>query len=207
MHKKYFILPLLCLAFACKQKTVTNLHAVTSTKDTTKLPLVSAAQLIDPGKSIGLTHLNESLDSVILSLGKPDRGDAAMGAAFTTWFAKHDTLGNQTDIYSHRTMGGPDENISHVKLIRVTSPYFKTVQGVGTGLTLTEIAKHFHTEHIADYIKATDTLMVYDDAKEGISFEIDKTGKCTGVSIHKPKDSSTGYLSLHPGSQYLRVKK
>jgi hypothetical protein len=207
MHKKYFILPLLCLAFACKQKTVTNLHAVTSTKDTTKLPLVSAAQLIDPGKSIGLTHLNESLDSVILHLGKPDRGDAAMGAAFTTWFAKHDSLGHETDIYSHRTMGAKDEAINHVKLIRVTSPYFKTVQGVGTGLSLTEIGKHFHVEHIADYIKTSDTLMVYDDAKEGISFEIDKTGKCTGVSVHAPKDASTGYLSLHPGSTYLRVKK
>ncbi|OKS88585.1 hypothetical protein [Mucilaginibacter polytrichastri] len=207
MHKKYFILPLLCLALACKQKTVTNLHAVTSTKDTVKLPPVSAAQLIDPGKSIGLTHLNESLDSVSLKLGKADRGDAAMGAAFTTWFAKHDTSGYQTDVYSHRMMGGKDDNTSRVKLIRVTSPYFKTIQGVGTGLTLTEIGKHFHVKHIANYITGTDTLKVYDDTKEGISFEIDKGDKCTGVLIHAPKDAASGYLSMHPNAQYVMVKK
>jgi hypothetical protein len=207
MHKKYFILPMLCLAFACTHKPVTNLHAVTSTKDTTKLAPVSAAQLIDPGKSIGLTHLGESLDSVTINLGKPDRGDAGMGAAFTTWFAKHDTLGYQTDIYSHRMMGDKDEDASRVKLIRVTSPYFKTIQGAGAGLSLAEIGKHFHVEHIADYIKGNDTLKVYDDTKEGIAFEVNATGKCTGVSVHKPKDASTGYLSLHPGSEYLRVKK
>lgn len=207
MHKKYFIIPLLGLVMACKQKPVTNLHPNTRPKDTTATAPIPTSQLIVPGKSIGLTHINEPMDSVTARLGKPDSGDAAMGAAMATWVAKKDSVPYQTDIYSHRNMGGADENTSRVKIIRVTSPAYKTTQNIHTGLTLKDIGRHFHVEPVAVYTKSADSLSLYDSKKGGIAFEIDNSGKCTAILVHADKDNSTGTLSFHPEMQMNRLKK
>ncbi|NCD68613.1 hypothetical protein [Mucilaginibacter agri] len=207
MDKRYFIIPLLGLVLACKHKPVTNLHPNTRPKDTTATAPIPTSQLIVPGKSIGLTHINEPMDSVNVRLGKPDSGDAAMGAAMATWVSKQDSVPYQTDIYSHRNMGGKDENTGRVKIIRITSPAYKTTQNIHTGLTLRDIGRHFHVEPVGVYNKGTDSLKIYDDQKEGIAFEIDSYGKCKAILVHAEKDKSSGTLSFHPDMQMNTLKK
>ncbi|MCJ8211981.1 hypothetical protein MUY27_19845 [Mucilaginibacter sp. RS28] len=159
---------------------------------------VTADKLIVPGERIGGTHLNENVDSVILRLGKPDKSDAAMGSAMATWLSKEPNSPYQTDIYSHRNMGAADENIARVKIIRVTSPWFKTEERLGVGSTLPQVEDHFKTKQAIVYANGKDTLRIYDDRSKGIGFEMNNSGKCTGVLIHTKGDSTAAYISMHP---------
>lgn len=109
-------------------------HAVFTTQK-----LVKPAQLIVPGKSIGQTKLNENAKIVFEKLGKPDNDDAAMGKSLSTWYAHHNPSGYQTQIFCSRYSGNPDETVTHVIQIRVTSPYFKTANSIGVGSTLKQI--------------------------------------------------------------------
>lgn len=204
MYKKYFIVPILVLIAGCYHKPKTYLHVDTTQvqKDT----LIGASQLIVPGKSIGDTYIGESLDSVITRLGKPDQSDAAMGSSLSTWFAKHDSTAAQTDIFSHHNYGAKDESVSRVKLVRVTSPWFKTSEYIHNGMPLDSITIHYHLKHVADYSSAKDTLKIYDDVAQGIAFEINNQHKCAGILIHAAKDSTGTYISMHPHMTYNKVQ-
>lgn len=148
---------------------------------------VSAAQLIVRGKSIGQTKLNEDAKLVFQRLGKPDGGDAAMGKSLAVWYANHNPQGYQTQIFFSRQMGAADENVSRVKQIRVTSPYFKTVNGIGAGSTLKQIHASFKVKKTASYKEKKQSFSVYDTDK-GIAFETAATGKCVGVIVYLPED-------------------
>lgn len=158
---------------------------------------VSAAKLIVPGKSIGHIILRENADSVYKTLGKPDSGDAAMGKSLSTWYANHDPKGYQTQIFCSRNMGNPDETTSRVKQIRVTSPYFKTTEGIGVGSTLKEIDAVFKVKKTISYDKKKPPYAIYDNEK-GIAFEIENNQKCTAVIVYLPGDrGGITYLSFH----------
>lgn len=209
MRKLYlFLLATPLMLCACKQRAKVNLRADSTNMangiDTSKINVVTSDRLIDPGKRIGGTVLQENLDSVILRAGKPDRSDAAMGASMNTWFNDHDTTGYQTDIYAHRNMGGKDENVARVKIIRTTSPQYKTEDRLGVGNTLKQISDHFKTKLATMYASPKDTISIYDVRGKGIAFEINKQLKCTGVLIHHPNDSAAAYISMHPGMQRIK---
>jgi len=128
-------------------------------------------------------------------LGKPDSSDGAMGASFMAWFDKTHKVVHQTSIYAHRNMGGKDENISYVKVIRETSPSFKTADYGGAGSALKDVMKLYKLEkHPAPGNKR---IWLYDNYQTGIGFEVDSTGKCLAVYIHAPNDSSATYLNIH----------
>ncbi len=163
----------------------------------TILKTVPTAQLIVPGKSIGQTRLNENAGLVFKRLGKPDDGDAAMGKSLATWYASHNPSGYQTQVFCSRYMGG-DENVSRVKQIRVTSPYFKTANGIGAGSTLKQINASFKVRKTLAYIENKQSFFVYDTNK-GIAFEIAANGKCVGVIVCLPGDQGGfTYLPFHP---------
>ncbi|WDF55064.1 hypothetical protein [Mucilaginibacter sp. KACC 22063] len=204
MFKRSFIaLAAMATMASCHHENKKYLHADTSnvSKDT----LIGANQLIVPGKSIGKTYINENVDSVMDQLGKPQQSDAAMGAAMNTWMHKTDTATYQTDIYSHRNFGGKDESTSRVKIIRVTSPWFKTVERIHNGSLLDSITKYYQARYTANYANGTDTLQIYDDIPQGIAFEV-KQNKCAAILVHIPKDSSASYISMHPKMQFNRPK-
>ncbi len=156
---------------------------------------VAAAALITPAKSIGKISLNENADLVYKALGKPDSGDAAMGKSLSTWYADHDPKGYQTQIFCARNMGNSDENISRVKQIRVTSPYFKSKENIGVGATLAQIEAEFKVVKTASYPTKKPPYQIYDD-KKGIAFEI-LNGKCRAVIVYLPGDrGGITYLSF-----------
>lgn len=170
------------------------LKATTTGNDTAKA--VPADYLIVPGKSIGQTLLGGDADSLVQRFGKPDKGDAAMGAQMMTWYAKHDTSGYLTSVYSHRNMGGKDENISRIKQIRITSPAFKTSEKIGVGSALNNLQKCYQLK-VKPVPGAKDKqLKLYDDITAGIAFEVGASGQCTAVIVHAPRDSSATYLNM-----------
>ena len=204
-----FLLPLIFLALAsCTQKKGRH-YAVQSanhTKDSVtgvfpadtvlkKTPEKNNGNdTIMPGKAVGRITLNEKVTDLYKTLGEPDSADAAMGKALLSWFAKPvikdgDTTVNSVRVFTHTNFGSKEES-PRVKLIRITSPFFKTESRVGTGSTLAFIKMQYPTiKKWASYEMAADKpVVIYADMKEGISFEIGGTTKCVGIAVHHPNE-------------------
>ncbi|WPU98518.1 hypothetical protein SNE26_21065 [Mucilaginibacter sp. cycad4] len=177
-----------------KNDTFTH-HTMASDTNTTNT--VQSAWLINPGKSIGHIILNDDVQNVIKQLGKPDSSDAAMGSSLMVWFAKHDITRYRTAVFSHRNMGGKDESVSHIQKILVTSPQFKTDDGIGVGSTKQDIQKIYTLKPTSTYNTKGGKVQVYTDMSKGISFEIDGSGHCVGVVVHKANDTASAYLNMH----------
>jgi hypothetical protein len=168
-----------------------------ATIDTSTTKTISANRLISPGRGIGRILLNEDVENVSQLLGRPDSSDAAMGSSLMAWYAKHNGSGYKTSVFSHRNMGGEDENISRIQKILITSPEFKTAEGVGVGATRDEIKKAYDLKPTSDYKNKDGKVQVYTDMDKGISFEIDANNKCVGVVVHKAHDTASAYLNMH----------
>jgi len=191
---KYGLIIAACgLCLACNQPV--NKSAGTVRQDqaaaTPVVRSVSPDSLISPGKGIGNIRLGDDANKLINIMGKPDRSDAAMGASLMVWFAGHDVAGYEISVYAHRNMGAKDEHISHIKQIRVTSSNFKTAAGIGVGASLDSIQKHFMPVK-----RKVPGAAVYDDAKAGVSFEMDTANKCSAVIVHAAGDSSATYINM-----------
>lgn len=200
---KYNLLLLMIAAFlGCNQ----NKTKTVNTKPDTAAPKPLAVnQQLIAGKRAGNIKLNEDIDSAINILGKPDRGDAAMGAQSATWFNNKDSNSYQTQVYAHRNMGAKDENISRIKLVRITSPWYQTPEHLQIGSSLTEISKYYKVTAKSDYTEKDAHIKVYNDARKGIGFEIDSVSqKCVGIIISAPGDSLIANISLHNNSRKLK---
>lgn len=188
-----------CVAIACKQKADTNETDTTATaiqkeeSDTLKGTAerksepVSSDWLITPGAGIGQTTLNEDGEKVITRLGKPDGGDAAMGKSVSVWYAGHNKRGYVTQIYFTKNMGNDDT--ARVKVIRVSSPSFKTDKGIYTGVLLKEAEASFQLKKIGSFKTEISDRNIYDDQAAGIAFDTDRSGTITGIAVHE-KDVS-----------------
>jgi hypothetical protein len=177
-----------------KNDTTTH-HTMASDTGTTNTS--QSDWLIIPGKSTGHIALNDDVQNVIRQLGKPDSSDAAMGSSLMVWYANHNSAGNRTAVFAHHNMGGKDESVSHVQKILVTSPQFKTNDGIGVGATKREIQKTYTLKPTSSYTNKTGKVQVYTDLAKGISFEIDGSSKCVGIVVHKSNDTASAYLNMH----------
>lgn len=177
-------------------KNDTTVHH-TMASDTGAASTAQSDWLITPGKSIGHIALNDDVQNVIKQLGKPDSSDAAMGSSLMVWFTNHNTAGNRTAVFARHHMGGKDEQISYVQKILVTSPQFKTADGVGVGSSKQEIQKTYTLKPTSTDSNKSGKVQVYTDLAKGISFEIDGRGKCVGVVVHKANDMAVAYLNMH----------
>lgn len=177
-------------------KNDTTVHH-TMASDTSTGGTTQSDWLVTPGKSIGHIVLNDDVQNVINQLGKPDSSDAAMGSSLLVWFAGHNSAGNRTAVFTHHNMGGKDESVSNVQKILVTSPKFKTGGGVGVGSSKQEIQKTYTLKPTSTYTNAGGKVQVYTDLAKGISFEIDGSGRCVGVVVHKANDTAVAYLNMH----------
>jgi hypothetical protein len=168
---------------------------------------VAENRLIIPGKSIGLTAINDKADSVFKKLGKPDEGDAAMGKSIQTWYSKSetDTTKYSTTIYFTTNMGGPDE-ATRAKQIRVTSPFFMTAERIGVNSVLESVSHYFPLAIKTAVYKdaAKKPVYIYDDTKAGIAFEINDQNKCVGITIH-PENAKAfqTYIAFFDGIKML----
>jgi len=208
---KYLVIPLIAVsALACKHKPAPadNIKALKSA-DTALImkteeanPLkgkpITAKQLIIPGKSIGQTKVDESMETVFERFGRPDSSDAAMGSSLAVWYADHDKGGYKTSIFSHHNYNGDNEIFQHVRKILVTSPYFRTAESIGCGSTLSQISKYYTLKKGNGYKEKGKPVDVYSDAAKGISFEIDAgLDKCVGIVVYKPNDEGSTYINMH----------
>lgn len=157
--------------------------------------------LLTPGKSAGKTLLNENAEEVYKRLGKPDGGDAAMGKSIAIWYSNHDSTLHSVAIYTARDMGNDPKAL--VTQIRVTSPLFKTKDGIHTTSTLDAIRKVFKVQKTEVYEDAGKNYTIY-DSKSGISFEIDENESCAAIIIHKAGQIGQGtYLKFRTTNKFI----
>jgi hypothetical protein len=199
MHK-YIFLPLVIMMAMHSCKMSENKGAVADTthakSDTPKA--VPTGQLIVPGLRIGHIRLNASADSLITELRKPRFSDAAMGAQLLIWNAWYKKVKYETATYSHRNMGMADDAVSYIKLIRTSSPRFKTADFLGAGSNLNDLMKRFKLKKYPLPAAGPKGTWLYDDTTAGIGFEADTTGKCVAVLVHEKKASLALHTNMHP---------
>ncbi len=222
MRNISIILSLLLLLTACRQENnhdvkwnaekneKTDSSEKITRQDVVAVEKVADKQLIVPGKSIGHIFLEQTTDSVLILLGRPDDGDAAMGKATATWYAKSEETGGRnykyaTSVFSVRNMADTVSPKSIVKQIRVTSSFFKTAAGIGTGKGLGDIMQAFpDIKRVSGYAIGSDTFYIYDLQKAGISFEIDTEKICVGVLVHEPgQQGFQTYLSVVKDAKFF----
>jgi hypothetical protein len=70
-----------------------------------------------------------------------------------------------------------------IQLIRVTSPWYRTANGISTGLTLSQVLRRFPEARSTDQ-----SLNLYDDANQGIAFEfagrVTSKSPCIAIMVH-----------------------
>ncbi|WP_143159841.1 hypothetical protein [Chitinophaga jiangningensis] len=206
--KRYWILIMAGMATACNQPTQQSGHEADTIHPAAveTAPVTDSTTLIQPGKRIGITVIQANADSLIKIIGKPDFSDAAMGTYLNTWYARHTDGIYQTSIFSQRNMGGPDEAITHVKSVYVTSHAFRTTNGLGPGTQMSTIQNLYTLQHTGTFVKDKDSLDLYEDLKSGISFEAGKDGICRGVLVYAPEDSGAARRSVHSDWTFVAKK-
>jgi len=173
-----------------------DLTAVKAINDTDKT--VVPDKLIVPGKSIGKIVIGGNADSITTTLGKPDFSDAAMGSALMTWYTNHDSSSYKTSVFANHNFGSADEKVARIRKILVTSPDYKTAEGLNTGLNLSEYQKHYQLSPVSSYKAKGKKVKVYEAKGKGIAFEVDSLSwKGVAIVIHQPKDSLATYINLH----------
>ena len=195
--RKFLVIPAVLFFFACSQQSTGHKSLADSlhVADTSVKP-ITKAKIIIPGKSIGQIRIEADADSMITRMGKPYLTDGAMGASLMIWHVKRKKGIYEVSIYAHRNMGGADEKINHIKVIRVTSPWFKTADYAGAGSELKDVKKQFKLTIHAIPGYTTKQLALYSDYGAGISFEADSTGRCHAVWVYARGDSSATYLDI-----------
>ncbi|MDB5286894.1 MAG: hypothetical protein JWR05_1843 [Mucilaginibacter sp.] len=208
---KYLIIPIVTVSsLQCGHKHTpsNNMGALKSTDTALILkteeanPLkgkpITAKQLIIPGKSIGQTKVDESMETVFERFGRPDSSDAAMGSSRAVWYDNHNKAGYKTSIFARHNYNGNNEVFQHIRKILVTSPYFRTTEGIGCGSTLSQIRKYYTLKQGNSYKQNGKPIDVYNDVAKGISFEIDPAfDKCVAVLVHKPNDEGSANINMH----------
>lgn len=146
---------------------------------------------IVPGKRIGRTSIGDKLTTVLKRLGPESESDASMGGrSVYTWYGKTnirgtDTVRYQTDVFFHTPRFGESNAVTVVAKIRVTSPAFRTANGIGAGSGLEAIRRQF--PGVSLLASGPDpagkgTVDSYQDEKSGIGFDV-KEGKCVAVIV------------------------
>lgn len=179
--------------FACKHKDKKSMseaitaeskaHTDTDRSENTKAVVITADKMISPGIGIGETAINEAGSKVFAQLGKPDFSDAAMGKSVAVWYADHNKKGYSTHTYFSTNMGVDDT--SRVKVIRITSPSFKTSNRIYTGVLLADAQKVYQLDSLGTFKLNGSNRKLYDDVTAGIAFDVDRSGNITGITIHE----------------------
>lgn len=156
--------------------------------------------LIIPGRSVGKISLAEDMAGIGAKLGRPDAGDAAMGKAWGIWYRKGSTGGLKNELAIYSSYRDTSMRVKEVKQVRITSPDFKTQDGINVGSTQSATRLKFPSmERISLYLnEQKDTVSVYDTKQDGIGFEFLK-GKSIALTVHpinQPVNAT--YLTLHP---------
>ena len=146
----------------------------------------TASNLIIPGQSIGQTELGRYGQVCLAKLGEPDARDDAMGKYSSIWLSrkgggKRDTL-FIFYVANDRHNIEPLDGVS-ILLVRITSPWFRTFDGLSTGCTLEQILRSF-----PGTVPTGESQTMYDEAQRGIAFEFagraTAGSACVAIMVH-----------------------
>jgi len=151
-----------------------------------KKTAVNQELLLLPGISAGRVKLGQDAKEVYAKLGKADAGDASMQKSVSIWYKNHDQESYSTSIYTVRDTG--DNPAAKIQQVRVTSPEFKTEEGIGVSSTLELIKQKYSVTKLTDITDRGRVLVIY-DSMAGIAFETDIKGICKAVIIHRANES------------------
>jgi hypothetical protein len=132
-------------------------------------------------------------------MGKPLMDDASMGFAVQGWKA----FGHTVIVRYHRIFKGEkhdgktlEHDMWFLTQIRITSLQFSTASGIKIGSSLKDIRKQYPGLAAAETRAASPSLVLYDDAKAGIAFEIEvgmkidgSTWPCGAITVHPPGEA------------------
>lgn len=201
--KKFALLFIGICFFSCSDKKTNEEPNNTVVSDTIKyIPpkIIDEEWAIIPGKSVGLTSLEENVEK-LSELGEPDATDSAKGKSWSTWVSKEDKK-NELNIYT--TYKNSEMNEKVVRQIRITSSKFETSNGISTRKSLQEIQKEYpEIKLVAKYSdeKTKNPVEIYDSERQGIAFEFTKN-ECVAIIIHtKGKKVTEEYMTLHPNME------
>lgn len=142
--------------------------------------------LLSPGVSAGNVKLGQDAKEIYALLGNADAGDAAMQKSVSIWYKNHDPKSYAIAIYTVRDTA--DNPAARIQQVRVSSPEFKTDEGIGASSTLGEIKQKYSVRKLTDITDGDEVLVIY-DSMDGIAFETDIKGICKAVIIHKANES------------------
>lgn len=147
----------------------------------------AAARLIVPGRSIGQLRLGPHGRADLGHLRKPDASDAGMSQTRQVWTSQGHTLFVHT--VSNGALNVSPLNGVTLTTIRVTSPYFRTREGVHTDKTLAHIRRRFPHLHRLAASDVVGKTVLYDDTRQGIAFEFQydsPKARCIGITVYTP---------------------
>lgn len=148
-------------------------------------------RLIVPGKQVGEIYINADIEKVYDRLGKPDRANAAAGKVAAVWFGVNNSAGSLA-VFSARDMGNSE--ISRIKLIRTSSPEFKTREGISVATDTGRIRRTFPDIKSIEIFQENGQKYTIYDSRAGIAFETNTKGLCSAVIIH---DANLEVRNLH----------
>ncbi|MGY3052968.1 hypothetical protein ACVWYG_001165 [Pedobacter sp. UYEF25] len=150
--------------------------------------------LLLPGVAAGKVKLGQDAKEVYALLGKADAGDAAMQKSVSIWYKNHDPESFAIAIYTVRDTA--DNPAARIQQVRVSSPEFKTEEGIGASSSLEKIKQKYSVTKLTDDSDGDEVLVIY-DSMAGIAFET-YNGICKAVIIHRANESlKSTSLPLH----------
>lgn len=165
---------------ACNQSSHNTAVNISDTPKILKSKLNSDLLLI-PGVSAGIIAIGQDASEVFKILGKPDSSDAAMQKTVAFWYKGHDPKSTTFAIYTVRDTG--NNPIARIKQIRLTSPEYRTEDGIGVSIPLSVLRNKIDLKKINLSNTSTTKYDLYDSDK-GLAFEIAPEGNCIAVIIH-----------------------
>lgn len=137
-----------------------------------------ATNRIVPGVSLGDVKIGALAES-LTRLGRPYSGDTAMQKAWATWLGKGAA---RLDIFTSVRV-----DQSTIRLVRATSPSFRTAGNLGPGVSERRIRRAFpRAKSVGTYRSPEGGPPVYlfDDVRGGLAFEVGR-GRCLAVAVHE----------------------
>lgn len=166
-------------------------------EDATHKVYVPADAVILPGLAIGQIALGQDIKEIVKLLGKADTEKIIDGKSWAIWF-NPDTINAKQDELALFSVVQNNNN-QKIAQIRITSPVFKTKDGIAVGRKLNDIELVFKDlvklSAYADTVDEKDNVLLYDSKASGIAFEI-KDGWVKAITLHHKNNSvNDSYLT------------
>ena len=169
-----------------------GIYRITVRVESPNQPFIHKLIRMDPGEGAGNIRLGETEKKIEHLLGAPDWGDAATGIHWNSWDTNTATGREELTVRSEPS----DDGTRPATEILVTSQEFTTPDGISTSSSIQDIWSEYPDLQFSGYLneQRDPAMEIYDDVKEGISFEIlssprkgtDPVRRCCAIVIHRP---------------------